>query len=413
MSKINLDNYEAFLLDYAEGNLSENDIMELKTFALTHPELEIDLAENDLPYFAANPVDIDFKDDLKKTEDDLLNEEILHYMEGLLSPEEKIAFEARLVNDKHLALLLSQYQNTILSANADEIFENRSSLLKTEDDLIVSNKVISYVEDQLSAEEKFEFEKELAFNKNLQNEYALVLNTKLVADAAVVYPNKNELKKQPKIITLFNFRAAGALAAAILLVLLFVFVFNYYNKPAYSGKIIVKNSANRGKDSSQAAVTKEDPLPPVPGNKSQQKTAGRVSKSLEIPQEKEEEELIVKSDPIQNEKENKKQNKSQGQEIKIPVEHQPNNQEGISSNTISPPKNDSVVNKQNYVVEVAYGDNDDIEKAMQSNNNKGFWKRAARFAGQVNKLGVKSIDGQENDGQKYRLSFNSFTVEKK
>jgi hypothetical protein len=157
MSKINLHNYEAFLLDYSEGNLSENDIAELKAFALTHPELEIDLTENDLPYFEASDVNIDFKSDLKKTEADFVNEEVLQYMEGLLSNEQKIAFEARLATDKDLALVLDQYQKTILSANFNEVFENGSSLLKTEDDLILSNKVISYVEGQLSLNEKIVF----------------------------------------------------------------------------------------------------------------------------------------------------------------------------------------------------------------------------------------------------------------
>lgn len=48
MSKINLNNYEAFLLDYLEGNLSAEDTADLLLFVSHHPELEIDL-DDELP----------------------------------------------------------------------------------------------------------------------------------------------------------------------------------------------------------------------------------------------------------------------------------------------------------------------------------------------------------------------------
>lgn len=45
MSRITLNNYEAFLLDYLEGNISSDDAAELMLFAAQHPELEIDLED--------------------------------------------------------------------------------------------------------------------------------------------------------------------------------------------------------------------------------------------------------------------------------------------------------------------------------------------------------------------------------
>lgn len=45
MSRINLNNYEAFWLDYIEGNLSSEDQAEFLLFASQHPELEIDVDE--------------------------------------------------------------------------------------------------------------------------------------------------------------------------------------------------------------------------------------------------------------------------------------------------------------------------------------------------------------------------------
>jgi hypothetical protein len=43
MNRINFSNYEAWLLDYAEGNLSAEDTAELLLFMEQHPELQTDV----------------------------------------------------------------------------------------------------------------------------------------------------------------------------------------------------------------------------------------------------------------------------------------------------------------------------------------------------------------------------------
>ena len=43
MEKINKHNYEAWFLDYSEGNLSENEIIELNRFLSLNPELKVEL----------------------------------------------------------------------------------------------------------------------------------------------------------------------------------------------------------------------------------------------------------------------------------------------------------------------------------------------------------------------------------
>jgi hypothetical protein len=50
---------------------------------------------------------------------------------------------------------------------------------------------------------------------------------------------------------------------------------------------------------------------------------------------------------------------------------------------------------------------------VAANAKKGFWKRAVDIAKQANKLGLKSLDGEETTNQNYLLSFNSFSVEKR
>jgi len=78
---------------------------------------------------------------------------------------------------------------------------------------------------------------------------------------------------------------------------------------------------------------------------------------------------------------------------------------------------DSTISKKNYLVvaEDISEENDlmELKESSTAGGKKGLWKRAVRLARQANKLGVKSIDGQENSKNNYRLSFNSFSVEKK
>jgi hypothetical protein len=102
MNSIQVNNYEAFLLDYMEGNLSEELTLELKAFVVAHPELEIDLDDKDFPVFTKEDIYPDFKKDLLKTENDIPNEDLLNYIEGNLSFTDKLDFETRLSSDAEL-----------------------------------------------------------------------------------------------------------------------------------------------------------------------------------------------------------------------------------------------------------------------------------------------------------------------
>ena len=214
MSTINLNNYEAFLLDYSEGNLSALEIAELKAFVIAHPELEIDLDNFDLPYFSEEPAGIDFKSELKKTEHDIQNEELINYIENNLPAEQKAAFEAKLSLDKDLAKELELYKKTILAADLTEQSGLKASLIKNEEDLILNNNLIAYLENQLSTNERTEFETAIANNASLRAELHLYSKTILAADTSIVFPHKDALKKETRVIPLFNFRRVAAMAAA-------------------------------------------------------------------------------------------------------------------------------------------------------------------------------------------------------
>lgn len=72
MSKIHLENYEAFLLDYAEGQLSAEDTADLLLFLEQHPNLQIDIESLDLSILEPSDAEIGhWKDSMKKSTDDV------------------------------------------------------------------------------------------------------------------------------------------------------------------------------------------------------------------------------------------------------------------------------------------------------------------------------------------------------
>lgn len=66
MTKITVDNYEAFFLDYVEGNLDEATKLELESFLLLHPHLKDELDQGYAFQLTPEAIIYDGKDALKK-----------------------------------------------------------------------------------------------------------------------------------------------------------------------------------------------------------------------------------------------------------------------------------------------------------------------------------------------------------
>lgn len=118
MSTINKHNYEAWLLDAAEGRLSAGDMAELQAFLQAHPELATTAAD-ELPVL--EPETIVFENALIKDET-----VCIEYVEGLLHPAQMKAVE----NDTALSATLALYKATQLTADTTVVFPDKDSLLK-------------------------------------------------------------------------------------------------------------------------------------------------------------------------------------------------------------------------------------------------------------------------------------------
>jgi hypothetical protein len=410
MSKINSHNYEAFLVDYFDGNLSDVLITELKAFVIANPQLNIDLDDMDLPSFAEEGIEAGFKNDLKKTDTFLEDEELINYLENNLTEADKKIFEVKLVNDIALNNELKGYKKTILINEPALVFNEKAELVKTDDDLILNNSALAYLEGQLEASGKLQFEAELKTNSTLQKEVALFNKTKLEATTSIQFPDKVSLKKETKVIALFSFRKLASMAAAILLLIGLAFVFNYYNsKPIIPNQLAnsISNKVNKvidTIDSLNLTTTKSKALiannvtnaaeskSPSKGNRKDLNIAKTNTVVLN-----ENEILPLANNLIENESKAVFANNNTSK-----VDTTTTLLSNLNSTT---PK----FSKQNYlIVEVV----EEEEAVASTTVKKGFWKRAVDIAKQANKLGIKSLDGEETPDKNYVLSFNSFSVEK-
>jgi hypothetical protein len=336
MVQIDIHNYEAYLLDFSEGNLTDELQMELELFLIQHPELNIDLTELSL---------VSLKDE-------------------------------------------------------SIVYSHKSSLKKTETDLVSEKQFVAYIENQLSEKEIIEFERSCALNPTLTKELAIYIKTIVKPDTTIVYPSKNKLKRKPKVIW-FNFSTAQ-FAAAASVVLLFGL---YFFWPSSNTNKLHQNNSLAQNASNQVLM----PLHTNTTLVNQQKNA------------------------IKNTKIEKKENSTQTLNIGNQVafnNHKANTIDGsnlttqkdssiglaITTSIISDKKDESSYQMALHtktVVEVITESDDDVAAISIDKKKRGFWALAGRALKNLNAVGVKAVNGDEKDSKEntsYALTLGGVNI---
>lgn len=210
MSRINLHNYEAYLLDAAENRLSDAERKELEAFLLAHPELEAAWSD-ELPYLTPGTDTFAGASLLLKDEPDEEEVLLLAYIEGLLTVTENKKVEARLKQDAEFAGKWKALKSVRLVAD-EQYLASRQNLFV----------------DRPTAEEEMALE----IVEGLMSPAAMTVNeelvrsferTRLVADESVVFEQKDSLYRNAKVISLGSAwvrMAAGIALIAMITVLL-------------------------------------------------------------------------------------------------------------------------------------------------------------------------------------------------
>jgi hypothetical protein len=412
MEKITLHNYEAYLLDFSEGNLNSDEMNALKTFIAFHPELAIDLHDLSLPSLSETDVKAEFKNSLKRATKFVSEEDLFNYLEGNLSPKQRTEMDANFVENPQLIKELENFQRTILSADKTLVYAERSKLLKNEEEFIGRSPAFSYLENQLSPTERLDFEKTLRTNKETEADFELLKKTVLVPDWTICYENKAALKKETKLFILFDKRLLSAMAAAILLIFGLILVFNTFIKIDLKQEPLGSMIENKVKvddllKRNETAVKETEAIQP---KKSSAITA------FESP-------LINKKDFVA------KKSTDSISETKPVSDESPANTAAAKKNPlkITSEINENSLNIQaeNYTAIAKAIESelkqiteleevmDDEEVLAEVNLKNTRWKKAVKMAQRVNNLGLRSINGAESKSNQYLLSFNSFSIEKK
>ncbi|HRN42346.1 MAG TPA: hypothetical protein PK649_09780, partial [Vicingus sp.] len=112
MSYINKNNYEAFLLDYVEQNLSPEMVAELMLFLEQNPDLKAELDEYENTLFAQIPdATFEHKADIKQA---AIEELMIAELEGLNNAKESAELKQAIKENVLYASLFANYQKTIL-----------------------------------------------------------------------------------------------------------------------------------------------------------------------------------------------------------------------------------------------------------------------------------------------------------
>lgn len=343
MSGINEHNYEAYLLDSMEGRLSAEQQIELDTFMALHPELAIDL-------------------------------------EGLA----EMSFDPQ-----------------------QAVFPHKEDLKKTGADLVSEEQFIGYIEQQLSQEERLHLEEHCAANPALAKELDLYKKTIALADASVVFEDKETLKRRSKVIFL-NFRAASFAAAASVAVLLLLYVLWPAKTAGLVGNSYAMHDVRKTSGSGNDIVPTTD-------------TQALAKDHISLP-EKQRENSPLKHAPapeklIAQHQQSTTITPTRTTDVVNPdtLSKLVNVQDKPKAKELTPPdpKEPVLLASTNRKTKVDVITENDGEETAAGQKKSGFWAMAGKTLKGLNKAGVKTVNGEEQsnkDNATYALTLGKLNI---
>lgn len=344
MSAINLNNYEAYLLDFSEGKLSEETQVELEMFLMQHSALGIDLNE-----LALVPLD-----------------------------SEKISFNPK------------------------------QNLKKTYSDLISENQFIAYIENITDEADKSHIEKSCALNPQLQAELDLYKHTIYQADRSIVFSNKASLKRKPKVIWL-NLNASQFAAAACVVIILSAWFFWPVSNNVEATIQLAKNDPLNSSRPTHLSVLNKTPKSAVNKTVScDNLPLNAVANAAKKPNQKTQPKIIntssnqtVKTSVVEN------------NIASTPIEN--SNHVLPETATTNQPQPSITATKKitNHIIEVISESQDELVAENAGKKKKGIWSVAGKALKNLNQLGVKSVNGEEENTKNntaYALTLGGLSI---
>jgi hypothetical protein len=129
MESINRHNYEEYMIDFLEDNLSAALKAEMQIFLSHNPDIKEEIEGLEDMHLSHDEISFTDKESLYKSEDaSSFENRCISYLENEFTPEYKTTFEQEVSLDKGKESLLDDYTKTILVADESIIFTNKEKL---------------------------------------------------------------------------------------------------------------------------------------------------------------------------------------------------------------------------------------------------------------------------------------------
>jgi hypothetical protein len=350
-NKINIENYEAYLLDHLEGTISMEDLLELQVFATQNPHLNIDLNDLELVELSTDEINFENKESLKRV--GISDEKFVAYIENELSREEKQNIDALCAKDEKLAKDLRIFKHTLLITDTNIVFEDKNKLKKQETKVLwlFSREVLSMAA-------------------------SLILIMGLWFMFRDFIPGNETLNSQ-------KINGTGKMNSVAL-------------KTSETLPVSTVDTNEQVKQDNIGSTTNSNPV------------AYSKNKPEKISAPKENQELMANTTPtgsvhndpknIGNETINKKEENNLEKEA---AKYASNNSTDTKAQAAKP----------YVIIEKSY---DEDEKQLAANEKPGFWKKAMKALNGLNKLGVKRVNGTESaqsQNEQYLLSMGNLQIQ--
>ncbi len=227
--QINHNNYEAFLLDYIEGNLSAETTAELMLFLQQNPEIESGIEDFKIISLEKEDAKFDAKRELKRKEfvvnDDVIEGLIISCINRDLSKVEEKKLMEIVNGNPDYSKLFFQYKRTKLELGDEKLSDKvllKGNLPVTEEN--AEYFIIAEMEGVITNEEKQsldKFRKEFPGIKTLAVAYS---GTKLNSSEKIIFADKSSLKKKEGVVISMWMRYVTVAAAACL-----ILYFSFFN----------------------------------------------------------------------------------------------------------------------------------------------------------------------------------------
>jgi hypothetical protein len=224
MNKISIHNYEAFMLDYAEGCLNPDEIADLILFLSQHPELKQDLPQSPLPTLSADATCHPEKISLEKSETDLrirFEDLSMRFYENNLNSVEQREFELILSSNPMLNHEHSAFAHCFLKPDLSVGFMHLDTLKKQLHPVgSFDHLAVSKIEGLLNKQDTEKFLDELSQDKSLKKTWRIFQHTRLQPES-FVFPQKKSLYRTKKGSFQLYYYAAAILVLALILPFMF------------------------------------------------------------------------------------------------------------------------------------------------------------------------------------------------